>query len=357
MAGRYDASNDVWRRRPQGGDPGGIRCRHRHAAKIQLRTQSEVQSQGRESENRRRRKGEEEEEVASNPRPASLHERFQQTNDLHKFSCKRGRRKNRTVVAVDVLLEKLTKDDGWLTLIGLFWLKEGENSLGSDSTDTVVLPKDKTALHLGSIWLTNGTLRFEAKKGVEVRWKDSLISKIDLQSDEGGKDPTILSIGTVNFYVIERGGKYAVRVKDKESETRKNFKGLECFPIDAKWRIEAKFEPYSPPETLNIPSMVGTIEKYPCPGALVFELDGKEHRLDAVIETGSENRLFITFGDATNGGETYNLGRQLYTALPDSNNKVILDFNRAYNWPCVFTVYATCPLIPKQNILPIRVED
>jgi len=253
-------------------------------------------------------------------------------------------------------LAKLTKDDGWLTLVGLFWLKEGENSVGSDSTCVVVLPKGKTPLRVGSIWFREGKLLFETTKGVEVKWNDSIISKIDLQSDEGGKEPTILSLGTVTFYVIERGGKYAVRVKDKESETRKNFKGLEYFPIDAKWRIEAKFERYTPPETLDIPTMVGTIERFLCPGALAFHLDGKKYRLDAVIETGSEDQLFIMFGDATNGKETYHLGRQLYTSLPDSNNNVILDFNRAYNWPCVFTAYATCPIIPKQNILPIRIE-
>jgi hypothetical protein len=253
-------------------------------------------------------------------------------------------------------LARLTKDDGWLTLVGLFWLKEGENSVGSNSMCVVVLPENKTPSRVGSIWLANGKLRFEAIKGVKVTWNDSLITTIDLQSDEGGTTPTILRMGTVSFYVIERGGKYAVRVKDNESDTRKNFKGLEFFPIDPKWRIEAKFEPYIPAETLDIPSMVGTIEKYPCPGKLIFEVDGKPYRLDVVIETGSEDQLFIMFGDATNGKETYNLGRQLYSALPDSNNKVILDFNRAYNWPCVFTVYATCPIIPKQNILPIRVE-
>lgn len=253
-------------------------------------------------------------------------------------------------------LARLTKDDGWLTLVGLFWLNEGENAVGSDSTLAVVLPKGKTPLRVGSIWLSKGKLYFEAKRGVDVRWNDSLITTMELQSDEGGKEPTILRMGSVSFYVIERGGKYAVRVKDNESDTRKNFQGLEYFPIDPKWRVEAQFEPYSPPETLDIPSMVGTIEKYVCPGALVFEVDGKKYRLDAVIETGSEDQLFIMFGDATNGKETYNLGRQLYSALPDSNGKVILDFNRAYNWPCVFTVYATCPIIPKQNILPIRIE-
>ncbi|MBI1803068.1 MAG: DUF1684 domain-containing protein [Ignavibacteriae bacterium] len=252
-------------------------------------------------------------------------------------------------------LARLTRDDGWLTLAGLSWLKEGENSVGSDSSTTVLLPAGKTPGSLGSIWLENGALRFVAKAGVEVKYKDSLITSMPLKSD-ADDEPTVLSHGTVSFYVIKRGDQLGVRVKDKENPARLNFKGLEYFPIDPKWRFEAKLEPYRPPKILEIPSMIGTVEKDSCPGALVFKLDGKEYRLDVVIEKGSEDQFFIMMSDETSGKETYTVGRQLYATLPDSDGNVVLDFNKAYNWPCVFTVFATCPIPPKQNHLPIRVE-
>jgi uncharacterized protein (DUF1684 family) len=183
------------------------------------------------------------------------------------------------------------------------------------------------------------------------------VTSLVLHSDrEGLGEPTILRLGTLSFYVIERGKQLAVRVKDRDNPARLNFKGLEYFPVDQKWRVEAKFEPYDPPRLIPIPTVINTVEYDSCPGALAFSLEGKTHRLDAVIERGSEDKLFIMFSDETNGKETYSLGRQLYTALPDSNNNVILDFNKAYNWPCVFTEYATCPIPPKQNRLAVRIE-
>ncbi len=252
-------------------------------------------------------------------------------------------------------LTRLKRDDGWLTLCGLFWLKEGENKVGSDSSISVVLPAGKAPKIVGSIFLDKNTLRFEARKGVEVKYKDSAVTAINLQSDEQG-DPTILRHGVVSFYVIKRGDDLAVRVKDNENPARMNFKGLEYFPVDPKWRFEALFEPYHPPKILEIPDAVGKIERDSCPGVLSFVYDGKKCSIDVVVEQGSENQFFIMLGDETNGKETYAVGRQLYTNLPDSTNHVVLDFNKAYNWPCVFTAFATCPIPPKQNRLPFRVE-
>lgn len=251
--------------------------------------------------------------------------------------------------------ERLMSDDGWLTLVGLFWLEEGENTIGSDSSNVVILPQRKAPGTVGSIWLRKNELRLKAKPGSGITRNDSAVASLVLQSDEAGQ-PTILRLGTVKFHVIKRGDRYAVRVTDTESFARKNFQGLEYFPIDPKWRIEARFEPYVPPRILEIISQVGTVEEDSCPGVLAFEIDGKAYRLDAVIEKGSEDQLFIMLADETNGRETYAIGRQLYTSLPDLNSRVILDFNNAYNWPCVFTDFATCPIPPPQNRLPIRVE-
>ena len=254
-------------------------------------------------------------------------------------------------------LQGLMREDGWLSLCGLFWLKEGENKFGSDSSNAIVFPTGKAPKVAGSLWMEKGTVRLRAPKNSGIKHKDSVVTSLTLQSDrEGLGKPTILQLGTLSFYVIERGKQLAIRVKDKENPERLNFKGLEYFPVDQKWRAEAKFEPYDPPRVIPIPTIINTVEYDSCPGALVFTLDGKTHRLDAVIERGSEDKLFIMFFDETNGKETYRLGRQLYSALPDSNNKVILDFNKAYNWPCVFTEYATCPIPPSQNRLAVRIE-
>jgi uncharacterized protein (DUF1684 family) len=254
-------------------------------------------------------------------------------------------------------LAGLTREDGWLTLCGFFWLKDGENRFGTDSSNQIIFPKGKAPQVAGSLWLENGVVRVKVQKGAKVTSKGQQVTSMVLLSDEDGlRDPTVLSVGTLSFYLIKRGGQLAVRVKDKENPARLNFKGLEYFPLDPKWRFEATFEPYNPPKILQIATMINTVESDSCPGALAFELDGCTYRLDAIIERGTESKHFIMFKDSTNGEETYALGRQLYTEMPDANNKVILDFNKAYNWPCVFTEYATCPIPPKQNHLPFRVE-
>jgi uncharacterized protein (DUF1684 family) len=254
-------------------------------------------------------------------------------------------------------LSGLTRDDGWLTLCGFFWLKQGENRFGGGSSCQIVFPQGKAPKFAGSLWLENGSVRVQVKKGIDVTVGGARITSMALRSDEDGlADPTVMNIGTLSFYLIKRGGQLAVRVKDKENPARLNFKGLHYFPLDPKWRFEATYEPYSPPKMLQIATMINTVESDSCPGAVAFEVGGKVYRLDVIIERGTENNLFIMFEDSTNGKETYALGRQLYSDMPDSNGKVILDFNKAYNWPCVFTDYATCPIPPKQNHLPFRVE-
>ncbi len=252
---------------------------------------------------------------------------------------------------------KISSDDSWLTVCGLFWLKEGENTFGSDSSNDVILPAGKTPATAGSLWLKNGAVRLEAKPKTEIKYKDSVVTSMELKSDADGlTDPTVLNIGSVNFLIIKRADKIGVRVKDKESYARLNFKGLEFFPINPKWRVEAKYEQYNPPRSIPVATVINTVEHDSCPGAVVFELEGKQFRLDAVIERGTNDQLYFMFTDETNGKETYNNGRQLYSDLPNAGNNVILDFNKAYNWPCVYTDYATCPIPPPHNRLAIRIE-
>lgn len=251
---------------------------------------------------------------------------------------------------------RLTSETGWLTLAGLFWLEEGDNTIGSDSTHDVILPKSVPA-NVGIIRRNGSTLEFIAERNVEVFSSEDHVSKTPLQSDEAGSaTPTILRIGAVRFYVIQRGDKLGVRVKDSESRVRKEFRGLDYFPIDSKWRLEARFIPFDKPETMRIPTTAGTEDVYVFPGSLHFEIDGKVVTLDAALESDSAKEYFIMFGDKTNGNETYGGGREMYVPIPAPGTPVIIDFNKAYNWPCVFTQYATCPVPPPQNRLPVRVE-
>ncbi|MBA4312161.1 MAG: hypothetical protein C0417_05985 [Chlorobiaceae bacterium] len=250
--------------------------------------------------------------------------------------------------------EGLQKENGWLTLCGLFWLNEGENKFGTDSSNTIIFPTDRSPAYAGSIFLEEGQLRFKCAKGVSIICNDSAESEMKIRSDESGKaTPTIMKLGSLNFHIIKRGDRLGVRVKDNDNPARINFKGLNYFPIELKWRVESKFEPYNPPKIIPIVNVLNQVNNDTCPGAIVFKIDGKEYRLDALRE-GKE--FFIIFHDETAGKETYGMGRYLYAQLPDSANIVVIDFNKAYNPPCAFTEFATCPLPPKQNYLPIRIE-
>ena len=263
-------------------------------------------------------------------------------------------------------LASLTKDDGWLTLVGLFWLKEGENKFGSDAKNPIVLPKDKAPAFAGSLWLEQGHVRLTAPResGISVKppSADAAIGKavevvtaLDLKDDNDDAGPTMLQLGSLLINVVKRGDRIGVRVKDRESKTRLEFKGLEYFPVDPKWRIEARFEPYQPPKTIPITNVLSMTDDEVSPGAFAFEVDGKTYRIDPILEKG-ETDLFVMVADETTGKETYGAGRYLYVTPPDASGKVILDFNKAYSPPCAFTNYATCPLPPQQNRLPFRIE-
>ncbi|MDI6765964.1 MAG: DUF1684 domain-containing protein [Bacteroidota bacterium] len=250
--------------------------------------------------------------------------------------------------------ESLKKENGWLTLCGLFWLKEGENKFGTDSSNTIIFPPGRSPAYAGSIFLKNNQLSLKCAKNVTVFCNDSAVSEMKIKSDETGKaSPTVMKLGSLSFHVIKRGEELGVRVRDKENPPRVNFKGLEYFPIDPEWRIEATFVPYNPPKIIPIVNVLNQVKNDTCPGAIVFKKDRNTYRLDALRD---EKELFIIFHDETAGKETYAMGRFLMAPLPDSNNIVILDFNKAYNPPCAFTEFATCPLPPKQNHLSLRIE-
>lgn len=240
--------------------------------------------------------------------------------------------------------KRLQAEDGWLTLIGLHWLTEGENvvTLTKPGAQPVKLLRKGNAT----------TLHAEAPMTIDGK---PAIGDVALLNDADEKGPTIVQMGSVRFNVIKRGERYALRVKDAEAVTRTGFKGIDYYPIDPKMHLEARFEPYHPPKQIPITDITGMTSNSVAPGALVFTIDGKEYRLDPILEEGSDE-FFIIFRDATSRDATYGAGRYLYAKKPGPDGKVIVDFNKAYNPPCAFTPYATCPLPPLQNRLPIRIE-
>jgi uncharacterized protein (DUF1684 family) len=238
---------------------------------------------------------------------------------------------------------RLMTDDSWLTLVGLFWLHDGTND--------VPLP---TRPQINARFLLkNGRVTLLPNPPLGVK------APAPLRDDTDAAGPTVIRGGTLSFVAIKRGDvkgdRFGIRVKDSASEGRKNFKGLDYFSYNPAFRVTAHFEPYKPPRRIAITNVLGMTSDEVSPGALVFKLGGKTYRIDPILEQG-ETDLFIIFKDATSGKETYGAARYLYAHPPDANGNTVVDFNKSYNPPCVFTPYATCPLPPPQNRLPIRVE-
>ena len=250
-------------------------------------------------------------------------------------------------------VESLTSDNGWLTLTGLFWLKEGDNTFGRAPGNSLVLDNAALADTAGSFVLTGHGVRFRARPGSGVTHDGQPVTDLDLAPDASGH-PTMLSSGALRFYVIERAGNLGVRVRDLDNPHRSGFRGLEYFPVSTDWVVNAHFERYQPVHHIKIINILGMELEMESPGAVVFEKDGHEWRLDTVLEEPGDDELFIMFADATSGHETYGAGRFLYIPIP-SGATVPVDFNKAYNPPCALNEFATCPLPPWQNRLKLRV--
>ncbi|MFZ2863700.1 MAG: DUF1684 domain-containing protein [Ignavibacteriaceae bacterium] len=248
---------------------------------------------------------------------------------------------------------RLKADDGWLNLIGRFWLKPGENTFGTSKDNDIVIESSKLPEHIGSFLFIDTIVTFKANDGINVLYNNNPVKEI-IMVDDQKKDMTVLQIGSIKFNLIIRDTLYGIRARDLNSELVKNFNGIERFPIDQSWDIKAKFEAYIPPKEIMVPNVLGQIDKENSPGAVVFDREGKTYRIDAVDEGG--DKLFLIFADQTSGDETYGGGRFMYVNKPDSTGIINLDFNKAYNPPCVFTKYATCPLPPLQNYLKLRIE-
>ncbi len=250
-------------------------------------------------------------------------------------------------------LKRLTAEDGWTTLVGLFWLEPGENSFGRAESNRIVMDYPALPEQVGTFQATGREVRFVAAPGVNVLHAGRPVRAIGPLQDDAAGAPTVLSVGSLCFYLIERSGRLSIRVTDSRADARMHFKGLEYFPVDSKWRVAARFEPYSPPKKIPIPTVLGMEEEMQCPGALAFDVEGTACRLDAVLEAG-ERDWFVMFADRSNGKQTYGAGRFLYVA-PPADGRTVIDFNKSYTPPCAFSAFATCPLPPPQNRLPIAV--
>jgi len=253
-------------------------------------------------------------------------------------------------------LERLTAEDGWLTLTGLHWLEPGENRFGSAADSRVVLPDPAVPAIAGLLVVgpdNTVTAHAEPESGVQVNGED--LTTTELHSDANNA-PDIVVAGRVSFYIIDRGGRLGARVKDPQNEARRSFAGIENFPIDEEYRVTARFEPYEAPREVAIPTVLGQDTTMLATGLLHFTVDGREQTLEPYVGSPEDEHLFLIFRDGTSGEATYGAGRFLTADAPGESGTTVLDFNRAYNPPCAFTPYATCPLPPPQNMLEAPIE-
>jgi len=247
-------------------------------------------------------------------------------------------------------LERLRTEDGWLTLAGLFWLAPGDNSLGGAPDDAVRL--EGAPPHAAVLHLAGETVTLRAAAGLTLDGEPVTEHVLKDDAEEGGPDEPRL--GRLRFQIIRRGERFGVRVKDPEHPRRLAFPGLEYFALDPTYRVtDAKLEPYEQPQEIALSNVVGTIEKMLVPGSVVFTLAGHRFTLLPLVTKPDDTNLWFIFKDETSGKESYGF-RYLYAER--TGNAVALDFNRAYNPPCAFTAFATCPLPPPANHLPVLIE-
>lgn len=245
----------------------------------------------------------------------------------------------------------LKSTEGWVNLVGLFWLQPGKNSFGSSTkNDFAFKHQDLPAMAGFFLWANNSVTWFSAK-GVQVRIKDSLIREAVVLKEGEQKGPQLVK-GSLRWNIVKREDKMGVRLRNLAAPALKQFKKIDRFPTDIIYKIDATLEK-TPDNKLMITNVLGQTNAQESPGILRFKINGVSYQLDALDE--GEEELFILFGDPTNGKQTYPTGRYLYVPRPDSSGHTIIDFNKAYNPPCAFSVFATCPLPPKQNILPIPI--
>lgn len=255
--------------------------------------------------------------------------------------------------------KSLLKEDGWFSVVGLSWLKPGDNTMGSTAADHVQLPTT-AGVEFGTLHLSGNAVVLQppqggfpqalAINGTHPNKTVSLMPDID-------PNPSKLTAGTLFITIIRRGDRFGVRIKDSAAPARKNFHGLHWYEPDANYRIHAKWIPYATPQLRAVPTIIGTDDRMSAPGVAEFTLNGQTLRLEPVLEKPNDKQLFFILRDTTSKTETYGAGRFLYADLPSNGltqpGELWLDFNRLHNPPCAFTAYATCPLPLPSNRLQV----
>jgi len=249
-------------------------------------------------------------------------------------------------------IQDLKAPNGWVNLVGLLWLSPGKNKFGSAFSNQIIFQHKDMPDQAGTFNWENGTVNWVSQKAVATKMNDSLIQEAILFSANEKQAPQI-SLGSLRWNLIKREEKIGIRLRDVNAPALKKFNSVPYYPINAKYRVDAVLEkPVS--NKLMITNVLGQTTAQETPGRLVFQINGVTYKLDALDEGGDD--LFVIFGDATNEKETYPTGRFMYVPKPDATGHTVIDFNKAFNPPCAFTVHATCPLPPKQNILPIALK-
>lgn len=251
-------------------------------------------------------------------------------------------------------LEKVKADDGWLNLLGLLWLEPGANSFGSGDENKIVFPTKKIASEAGYFFVQGNEVRIKVNPGVSILSEGKPVTDEVIFHQDSSSGRVLLS-GSLVWNVIRRDDKLGIRLRDLKSDAVTSFKGVDRFPVDPDYRVEARFIKSDTAHTINITNAIGQTTAQSSPGKLVFRLLGEQRELDVL--QGNEEEFFIVFADGTTGVETYDGGRFIYVKKPKGDETTVIDFNKAYNPPCVFTPYATCPLPPAQNVLKIAIRS
>ncbi len=240
--------------------------------------------------------------------------------------------------------------EGWLNLAGLFWLEEGKNTIGSSPENSIRFPESAPSF-LGTFVLEDSIVSFESNPEVEIFSNNKKVEKITMAPDVS-MHPTTLSWDSLEWFIIKRSEKFGVRLRDFNRKEIQELDSIPCFPPDPKWKVKASLTIPLKKLSLMLPNVLGQATEQNVPGILEFVIDGKSLQL---YPLGTKDDLWVIFGDETSGDQTYGGGRFLKIAPPDNNGNYMLDFNKAYNPPCAFTEFATCPLPPKENVLKVAI--
>lgn len=246
--------------------------------------------------------------------------------------------------------ESLVKPDGWLTLVALEWIEDGETSIGSAPDNDIQVSGGPA--YWGNVVLQDNQLHFKNLDTGLVRVNEEYLPYAELIPDTKGK-PTVISSGNISFNIIFRES-YALRIKDSQAKALKNFNGVDNYPIDESWFIDGRFIPATEGTVLEITNVLGQVSESPVFGTFEFEKDGKTYSLLGLGTEESESLWFI-FADRTTGHGTYGAGRYLYSDGMPENGRLMVDFNKAYNPPCAFNPYSTCPIPPQRNRMDLWV--